>query len=272
MGYELKGDPDVNVDELVSSAGQKGFFFDDSGPNDYGEILRLYQIGKQLNTEYQLQYDNTFVRERELKSNIKHAGLFLGIYVGMIVLDELIKAVFGMISISSSSIRGFLALMHYILLFGIVAGAVLVALPFTMNLLKQCYLYKMLTDPKHELDDDRAKFKVITLVDERRFLQQKLSEYQRLYGELEKLDKNCKGLFFSYENKARADELMASYDRKTIADMHRFSNIEEFRAKSVVGKESISAWWILVGAMIPLVIAIFEIASGLANTHIPGFM
>lgn len=272
MGFELKSDPDVNIDELVRTAGEKGFFYDDSGPNDYGEILRLYQIGKQLNDEYEMQYNNTFVREKEIRSNLKHAIIYLSIYVGMFVLDELVKFAFGLIPGTTNTAKGFLALLHYILLLGIVVGAVLVAVPFTVNLLKQYYLYKMLTDPTPKLNDDRAKYKVITLADERRFLQGKLAEYQRLYGAMEKLDKRCKGIFYSYENKKQADELMASFDRKTIADMHRFSNVEEFRAKSIAGKESISAWWIFIGALIPLVIAIFSIANGLKETHIPGFM
>ena len=265
MGFNLRSDPDIDIDKLVEAAGNKGFVYDPDGSNDYGEILRLYQIGKQLKEEYQMQYSNTFKRERDLKNNIKHAAIYLGIYVGMIVLALLAKFAFGLVPGVINTAKGILASMYFILLLFITIGAVLVAVPFTVNMLKQIYLYKMLTDPKHSLDDDRAKFKIVTLIDERRFLQQKIAEFGRLFGELERLDQSTRGVFYSHENKAKADAIMAKYDQRTIADMHRFSNIEEFRAKSIAGKETISAWWIMVGAMIPLILAILAIGSGLAK-------
>jgi hypothetical protein len=272
MGYELKGNPDVNVDELVKAAGQKGFFFESGTTKDYGEILRLYQIGKSLKEGYQLQYKNTYVREKELKSNMKHAGLLLGLYAGLIVLDLLVVYLFGQMPGFRNTIRGFLSFTHYALMFLIAIGAVLVAVPFTMNLLKQIYLYRMLTNPTEKLDDDREKFHVITLNDERKFLKEKMKEYNRLFGALDRLDENCKGVFYTAENKAKADSIMETITKQDLDAMHKFSNIEEFRAKSIAGKESISAWWILVGAMIPLAIALGAIASGISQTSLPGFM
>ena len=265
MEFKLKADQNIDVDKLVETAGQSGFFYDNDGPNDYGEILRLYQIGKQLKAEYEIQHKNTYIREKELKDNIKYAAIFLGVFVGMIVLDIVVKYIFGCVPDNANTVLGFLAFMHFGLLFLIAIGAVLVAVPFTVNLLKQIYLYRMLTDRSHGLDDDREKFKVITLADERRFLEEKIAEYYRLFGALDQIDKNCKGVFYSYENKDMADEVMASYDERAIADMHKFSNVQEFRANSTVGKDSISAWWILAGAMIPLVFAILVIGQGLAD-------
>lgn len=263
MGFELKSSPDTNVEDLVKAAGGN-YYFDNDGPNDYGEILRLYQSAKQVRTEYELQYSNTYVREKELVDNIRHAIYYLGAYFSLFLIDIIVKAVFVNISGFKNTLKGLLATVHYGMLFAIAIGAVLVALPFTLNLLKQIYLYRMLTNPSHSLDDDRAKFKVVTLQNERAFLQQRMDEYNRLFGQLEILDKNCKGVFYSYENKQKADELMACFTPKDIADMHSFVNSIEFRAKSVAGKESISAWWIVVGAMVPLIWAIFAIAQGMA--------
>ncbi|MBR1675239.1 MAG: hypothetical protein IJ703_12010 [Eubacterium sp.] len=271
MAYELKSDANIDVEKLVSDAGQNSFFFDDSGPNDYGEILRLYQIGRQLKEEYELQYKNTYVRERELKSNMKHAALLLGLYVGMIVMDLLVKYLFGIITDFKGTFKGFLAFMHFALLFGIAIGAVLVAIPFTVNLLKQMYLYKMLTNPAHELDDDRERYHVITLNDERKFLRYKIAEYDRLFGRLDKVDTHYTGVLYSKGNKVKADHIMASYTKKDMDDMHRFSNLEEFRAQSTKEKEKISAWWIMAGAMIPMIIAILVIAGGLSGQINPGF-
>ena len=264
MGFELKSSPDTNVEDLVKAAGGN-YYFDNDGPNDYGEILRLYQSAKQVRTEYELQYSNTFIREKELESNIRHAICYMGAYFSLFILDIIVKAIFNSISGFRNTFKGILATMHFGLLLAIAIGAVLVALPFTLNLLKQIYLYRMLTNPSQSLDDDRAKFKVVTLQNERAFLQQRMDEYNRLFGQLEILDKNCKGVFYSYENKQKADELMACFTPKDIADMHSFVNSIEFRAKSVAGKESISAWWIVVGAMVPLIWAIFAIAQGMAS-------
>ncbi|MCR5147505.1 MAG: hypothetical protein K6C35_00920 [Eubacterium sp.] len=270
MELKLKTDPGTDLEELVKQAGGY-YFYDNDGPNDYGEVLRLYQLSKARKSEYEDQYKNTFKRERELVENIKHAAIFLGIYVGLVVLYFIVEWLFVISPGTKNTWKGFLATVHFLLLFTIVIGAVLVAIPFTLNLLKQIYLYKMLTNPAHSLDDDREKFKVITLIDERRFVQGKITEYYRLFGAFEELDKECKGLFYSRESKEKADELMSSLTPQLIADMHSFTNQEHYNAKSIKGKESISAWWIIAGAMIPLLIALFAIASGLAKSSGMGF-
>ena len=261
MGLQLKGDPE-EIDKILKSS-ENVYYFDDAGIDDT-EVVSLYSRARHVKDEYEFQYETTFTREKEVVSGMKTSAIYVGICIAVYALYIIVEMLFFRAPELITTWKSILAVIHVILMFFVFLVTVCILLPCSINFLKQCYMYFLYTGKAKKWDDARDKYHTININDEREFLKRKLSDYERLFGEFEKIDKSRTALFHTKEEQLQVNELVKSINKNTIDEMHRFINHIDYKAPNYVDKRDISGWWALLNAAIVLAIAFYSLASGMS--------
>ena len=180
---------------------------------------------------YTLQLNVTYQRENALKENVMNSVRFF-IFHGAMILLFFVNYLFYTLNIDSITVKGIIALVHYVLGLGITLSSLIIIPVFFINFLKQYYLYGVLTEKNAFFSWLKLEHNMISLKDERYFLENKI-------WELDDFDK--KGKQPTNEN---------------VEFLQKYSEFVDYHATSTVERSAISKWWLMAGVFLSLFIGL----------------
>ena len=241
----------MSQDLVSSELNEQDWYKNEKSWGDSGYSDTFRALKSQIDYNYNRYKDQLIFLERRRENLTKEKWGTLKMLL-LIILTPVIVFLLGRLFTilgAMSGIFGILAIAFLILLpISIVVCEIFMLLPAARNLLNNIYRDNILNLP--------GKEPIITFVDEKRFLNQKINEIEMFYERIEIEGIDIKGGTFQLG----ADDEMSEYDQKILDEMRSLSLFKECSATVTEIKREAGYAWLIVGLGIFLGLIVASVA------------
>ena len=228
----------MSQDLVSSEINEQDWYKNEKSWGDSGYSDSFRALKSQIDYNYNRYKDQLVFLERRRENLTKEKWASLKMLLVIFLMPVIVfflERLFTFLG-AKSGIFGILAISFMILLpVSIVVCEIFMLLPAARNLMNNIYRDNVLNLP--------GKEPIITFVDEKKFLNQKINEIEMFYERIETEGLDIKGGTFQLG----ADDEMSEYDQKILDEMRSLSLFKECSATVTEIKREAGYAWLIVG-------------------------